>query len=78
MNEKNQEQFYESLIAQYRDLIQEALLESEEEHKTKVNIGTLNSKLKMIYSSAKYDGIDEATIDQLVSEVIPSQTSQAA
>lgn len=75
---KNYEQFHESLVAQYRDLIQEALLESEEEHKTKINIGTLNSKLKMIYSAAKYDGLDESTIDQLVNEVIPSQTSQAA
>lgn len=75
---KNQEQFYEALIAQYRDLIQEALLESEEEHKTKINIGTLNTKLNMIYRAAKYDGIDEQVIDQLINEVIPSQTSQAA
>ncbi|HLW57165.1 MAG TPA: hypothetical protein VKY27_07255 [Bacteriovoracaceae bacterium] len=75
---KNYEQFHESLVAQYRDLIHEALLESDEEHKTKINIGILNAKLNMIYRSAKCDGLDESIIDELVNEVIPSQPSQAA
>lgn len=78
MNVKNLETFQESLVAQYRDLIREALWESEEEHKTRVNLGVLNTKLKMIYTAAKYDGLDESTIDDLVSEVLPSDTSQAA
>ena len=78
MNVKNHEQFHESLVAQYRDLIQEALLESEEDHKTRVNLGVLNSKLKMIYNAAKYDGLEESIIDDLVNEVIPLQSPQAA
>lgn len=78
MNVKNLETFHESLIAQYRDLIHEALLESEEVHKTRVNLGVLNSKLKMIYNAAKYDGLDEAIIDDLVSQVVPNNNSQAA
>lgn len=78
MNVKNLETFQESLVSQYRDLIREALWESEEEHKTRVNLGVLNTKLKMIYTAAKYDGLDESTIDDLVSEVLPSDTSQAA
>jgi len=72
------EQFQESLVAQYRDLIHEALLESEEDHKTRINIGVLNSKLQMIYNAAKYDGLEERVIDELISEVIPSQSPQAA
>lgn len=78
MNAKNLEKFHESLVAQYRDLIQEALLESEENHKTTVNLGTLNQKLRMIYNSAKYDGLDEEVIDQLINEVLPPQISEAA
>lgn len=78
LNVKSHEQFYESLVAQYRDLIHEALLESEEEHKTRVNLGVLNSKLQMIYNAAKYDGLEERIIDDLISEVIPGQQSQAA
>jgi hypothetical protein len=68
MNAKNLESFKEALICQYRDLIKEAILESEEDHKSRLNIGTLNNKLNMICKAAKYDGLGEQTINQLIDE----------
>lgn len=72
MNERNSEHFHETLIAQYRDLIQEAIFESETEHKTRMDIGKLNAKLRIIMKAAVYDGLDEATISNLIDEAIPS------
>ena len=71
LNTKSQEHFQETLIAQYRDLIHEAVLESETEHKTSLNIGKLNSKLKVILKAAQYDGLQEKEIGQLIDEAIP-------
>jgi hypothetical protein len=65
------EQFHEALVCQYRELISEAILESETDHKTRLNLGKLNSKLKLITKAAQYDGLNEATIDKLIDEAIP-------
>jgi hypothetical protein len=66
------EQFHESLIGQYRDLIHEAVLESESDHKTRVNIGKLNSKLQVILKAAAYDGLPENVVNQLIDDAIPA------
>jgi hypothetical protein len=66
------EQFHESLIGQYRDLIHEAVLESESDHKTCLNIGKLNAKLQVILKAAAYDGLPESVVNQLIDEAIPA------
>jgi hypothetical protein len=68
---KISEHFQETLICQYRELITEAILESETDHKTRLNLGKLNSKLKVICKAAQYDGLPEVIIDQLIDEAIP-------
>lgn len=68
MNIKNSESFQLALEAQYRDLIHEAILECEVEHKTRLDIGRLNSKLKLITKAAQYDGLSEKMIDTLIDE----------
>lgn len=72
MNVANSEKFHDALIAQYQEMIREAILESETEHKTRMDIGKLNAKLKMIYKAAKYDGLDEDTISNLIDLAMPS------
>ena len=72
MNVRNLENFQEALVSQYRELIQEAVLESETDHKTSMDIGKLNAKLKVIYKAAQYDGLQEDTISQLIDETIPA------
>jgi hypothetical protein len=78
LNVYRAEHFEEALLCQYRDLIHEAILESETEHKTRMDLGKLNAKLKVIYKAAAYDGINEATINQLIEEAIPSSVTRAA
>jgi len=75
---RNLETFQEALVCQYRDLIHEAILESETDHKTRLNIGKLNSKLQVICKAAQYDGLDETTINELIDEAIPQVETRAA
>lgn len=71
MNLKNVENFKEVLVCQYRDLIHEAILESETDHKTRMDIGKLNAKLNNITKAAQYDGLSDEEIYRLIDEVIP-------
>lgn len=78
MSERNSEIFHNALVAQYRDLIHEAILESETEHKTQMDIGKLNSKLQVIFKAANYDGLNESIISELIDQAIPCSKQIAA
>lgn len=78
MSLRNSENFQDALIAQYRDLIHEAILESETEHKTSMDIGKLNSKLRVIMKAAQYDGLDDSIISNLIDHAIPAIPAHAA
>ncbi len=68
----------DNLIGEYRVLIHAAISESETEHKTRVDIGKLNSKLKVIYKAAQYDGLNESVITELIDQAIPSKPAAYA
>lgn len=70
--------FEEVLVCQYRDLIHEAILESETEHKTRMDIGKLNQKLQVICKAAHYDGLSDAVINELIDQAIPQASLKAA
>jgi hypothetical protein len=72
MNVRMSENFRDALVAQYTELIHEAILESETEHKTRMDIGKLNSKLQVIMKAAQYDGLNESTISDLIDQAIPA------
>lgn len=72
------ESFQDVLVCQYRDLIHEAILESETEHKTRLNIGKLNQKLQVICKAAHYDGLGDDVINELIDQAIPQNSLKAA
>lgn len=78
LNVRNLENFHDALVCQYRDLIHEAILESETDHKTRMDLGKLNAKLQVILKAAQYDGLPENTINQLIDEAIPSTPAARA
>jgi hypothetical protein len=71
LNVRNIETFQEALVCQYRDLIHEAILESETDHKTRMDLGKLNSKLRVICKAAHYDGLTDDIISDLIDEAVP-------
>lgn len=64
MSIKPSEQFHSALIAQYKDMIHEALLESD--HLTFLDEELFNHKLKSIMAAAKLDGLNAEDIHILV------------
>lgn len=78
MNQLNSERFHDALESQYRDLIQEAIVECESNFKTTLNLGELNNKLKTITKAAMFDGLSEARIGQLIDETMPIHQQKAA
>ena len=72
MRTNSTEQFQESLVSQYRDLIHEAVLESESDHRTRLNIGKLNAKLQIILKAASYDGLPETVVNDLIDQALPA------
>lgn len=78
MNVRKLENFQEALVCQYRELIHEAILESETDHKTCLNIGKLNSKLQVIFKAAQYDGLSESKINELIDQAVPETSEKAA
>lgn len=77
MNVRNLENFKDALVCQYRDLIHEAILESETDHKTRMDLGKLNAKLVVIMKAAHYDGLTDDVIASLIDEAIPSHVIAA-
>ena len=78
MNLQKTERFQDALEGQYRDLIQEAILESESNFKTTLNLGKLNNKLKLLTKAALFDGLSEARSGQLIDEAMPQDHQNAA
>ena len=65
------QEFQESLVNQYRDMIHQAIQESETDHKTRLNIGKLNAKLNIIVKAAAYDGLPGDLVDHLIDQALP-------
>lgn len=70
MNQKSTENFHQSLLFQYRDLIEEAILESEFDHKTGLNTHLFDAKLMQIYQAGQVDGVSEDEVRMLIQEVL--------
>lgn len=65
------QQFQESLVNQYREMIHQAIQESETDHRTQLNIGKLNAKLNIIVKAAAYDGLPGDLVDNLIDQALP-------
>lgn len=66
MSTKPSEQFHESLIAHYKEMIHEAYLECEHEHHTSIDEVGFQQKLTVIMKGAQLDGLNPEDIDNLI------------
>ena len=66
------EGFLETLIAQYKDEIEEALVESEHVYRLTIDYEILDKKITQLVQSAKIDGLDEKILWDLIQARIPS------
>lgn len=66
------EQFIETLKAQYREEIEEMLVESENVYRLRIDYELLEQKVEVLIRSARVDGLDEKIVWDLLHARIPS------
>jgi hypothetical protein len=66
------DQFIETLIAQYKEEIEEILVESEHVYRLTIDYELLDQKVAELIQSAKVDGLQEKIIWDLLQSRIPS------
>lgn len=66
------EQFIETLKAQYKEEIEEILLESEHSYRLTIDYELLNQKMEELIRSALTDGLEEKIVWDLIHARIPS------
>jgi hypothetical protein len=68
----SREEFIETLTAQYKEEIEEILVESEHVYRLTIDYELLDQKIEELIRSARVDGLDEKIIWDLLQARIPS------
>lgn len=68
----NSDTFVITLIAQYKEEIEEILVECEHVYRSTIDYELLELKVAELISSAKVDGLDEKIVWDLIHAKIPS------
>lgn len=66
------DQFIETLTAQYKEEIEEILVESEHVYRLTIDYELLDSKFEELLRSARVDGLEEKIVWDLLHSRIPS------
>lgn len=69
---QSREQFIDSLLAQYKEEIEEVLVESEHVYRLTIDYDLLHTKVEQILISAKENGLEEKVVWKLLQARIPS------
>lgn len=69
---KLSDEFKEILISQYRDEIEEILVESESVYRSSINYEMLDEKVQELLKSSRVDGLEDKVIWDLLQARIPS------
>lgn len=68
----DKEKFQETLILQYREEIEEILVESEHVYRSTIDYELLDTKVTELMKAAKVDGLDPNIIWEMIEKRIPS------
>ena len=68
----DRDSFFMTLIAQYKEEIEELLVESEHVYRSTIDYEMLDSKVEELLRSAKVDGLEEKVVWDLLHARIPS------
>ena len=68
----DRDSFFMTLIAQYKEEIEELLVESEHVYRSTIDYEMLDSKVEELLRSAKVDGLEEKVVCDLLHARIPS------
>ncbi len=64
--------FKQTLIRQYTEVIDEMIVESETVYRSHLNVEELDFKVKSLIRAARVDGLDETIIYDLIERKVPN------
>lgn len=67
----NKDDFKQTLIKQYSEVIEEIIVESESVYRTHIDFDLLDGRVRSLLLSAKVDGLDEDEIWNLLEHRVP-------
>lgn len=68
----DRDQFLGTLIAQYKEEIEEILVESEHVYRSTIDYDILHEKVEELFHASRVDGLDDTVIWDLLQARIPS------
>jgi murein L,D-transpeptidase YcbB/YkuD len=68
----DRDQFLSTLIAQYKEEIEEVLVESEHVYRSTIDYDLLHKKVEELFQAARVDGLEEKIVWDLLHARIPS------
>lgn len=68
----DRDQFLGTLIAQYKEEIEEVLVESEHVYRSTIDYDLLHKKVEELFQAARVDGLEDKVIWDLLQVRIPS------
>lgn len=68
----NRDEFIDTLISQYKEEIEELLIECEHVYRSTIDYDLLDEKIEQLFSCARIDGLPEKMVWELIQARIPS------
>lgn len=68
----DRESFISALTAQYKEEIEEILVECEHVYRSTIDYELLNTKVEELFRSAKIDNLEDKIVWDLIHSIIPS------
>jgi hypothetical protein len=70
--------FKQTLIRQYSEVIEEMIVESETVYRSHINYDELDSKVLTLLKAARVDGLEESVIYSILERKVPGYFSRSA
>lgn len=70
--------FKQTLIRQYSEVIEEMIVESETVYRSHINYDELDSKVRTLLKAARVDGLEESIIYSILERKVPGYFNRSA
>lgn len=67
----NKDDFKQTLILQYSEVIEEMIVESESVYRSQLDLNELDFRVRSLIQAARVDGLDEGVIWDIIERKVP-------
>lgn len=73
----NKDDFKQTLILQYSEVIEEMIVESESVYRSQLDLNELDFRVRSLIQAARVDGLDEGVIWDIIERKVPEYYNYA-